>query len=263
MSTTNPLLASLAKMPGSTFRLPSQGLFYDSGELDPSVKNGEVEVYPMTAIDEIILSTPDKLLSGKAITEVFARCVPQILNPDKLLAKDVDFLMICLRLASFGSTLEIDHKHNCTDAKKHQYRVVLDDMVKSTKSIDPTSLQREYVVTMPNGQVVALKPLTYSNVVQLYQTTALIKGTDLTQTEAEQLVVDTLASVIKSVDDVSDAAMIREWVLNVPLGWKKQLEKAAQHVSDWGIDLVHRDVCRDCGEVIEIPIAANPVSFFM
>ena len=39
----NPLLQKI-RLPGRIFQLPSRGLFYKNGELDESVKNGEIHV---------------------------------------------------------------------------------------------------------------------------------------------------------------------------------------------------------------------------
>jgi len=88
----NPLLTRV-EMPGSTFQLPSRGLFYDNGELRDDVEMGEVHVHPMSAFDEILMKTPDALFSGEAVHKVFLRCIPQVLQPVELLAKDVDFLL--------------------------------------------------------------------------------------------------------------------------------------------------------------------------
>lgn len=257
----NPLLEKL-RIPGATYRLPSQGIFYDNGELDETVKKGEVEVYPMTAMEEIILATPDKLLSGKAIVEVFARCIPQIKKPDQLLTKDVDYLMVCLRAVSFGDFMDVSYTHNCENAKEHSYSVDLQRMIRETKAIDPTTVKEEYQTQLPNGQTVTLKPLTYGNVVELYQTTAMMKEDELLQHEAEEIVISTLVNVIRRVDDVDDKQMIREWVTKIPLGWKKQLESAAQQVSQWGVEFISHHKCRDCGQQMAIPVTANPVSFF-
>lgn len=257
----NPLLERL-RMPGTTFRLPSQGIFYTDGELAAEVHNGEVEVYPMTAMEEIILSTPDKLLSGKAITEVFTRCIPQIIRPNDLLSKDVDFLMVCLRMVSFGSHMDITYQHSCEGALNHTYAVDLQSMLQSTKSIDPTSINTEYTHTLPNGQIVTLKPLTYGNMIELYQSTAMSKTDDISADEAEHLVIDTLTSVVKSVDTVDNKVFIREWVAAMSLGWKKQLEKQAQNVSQWGIEFTTAQQCKDCKEHLKINVGANPVSFF-
>lgn len=258
----NPLLSGL-RLPGETFRLPSQGLFYVDGELDDTVINGEVEVYPMTAIEEIILSTPDKLLSGKAVIEIFTRCIPQIKNPGALLSRDVDFLLVCLRMVTFGPTMEIVFQHNCEGSKEHHYTVSLQDMIRTTRSIDATKLNDEYTYTLPNNQVVRLKPMTYVDVVKLFQTTAMTKTDDLSEAEAHQLVVDTLVGVIKDVDGVSDRDFIAEWLTTISLGWKRSIEKAAQSVSQWGTEFVTHQMCKDCKEALTIGVSANPVNFFM
>lgn len=258
---TNPLLEKL-RIPGTTFRLPSQGLFYPAGVLDSSVRNGEVEVYPMTAMDEIIFATPDKLLSGKAISEVFSRCIPQIQNPLSLLAKDVDFLMVCLRMVSFGQFMPVTYGHSCDNAKENSYNIDLDALLKASKQIDPTVIAKEYSTTLPNGQVVSLKPLTYADIVELYQTTLMLKNDELSDQDAERVVVSTISSIIGTVDDISDRAMITEWVKKIPLGWKRDIEKCAQDVTQWGVDFTVKRKCQDCKEIIDITVTANPVNFF-
>lgn len=262
----NPLLGKL-RLPGQTYRLPSHGLFYEKGELDESVRNGEVEVYPMTAIDEIVLTTPDKLLSGKAVSEVFVRCIPQIHKPTSLLSKDVDFLLACLRIVTFGPTLEIKHTHNCADAKNHPYVINMAALVQTAKPLDPTTLIRDFNLTIPNGQKVVMQPLTYASVVDLYQNTMMTKQS-LEEEEAideeslRKFVVSTLSGLVKSVDGETDKAMIEEWVFAIPLGWKKQIEDVAQRSGEWGANFEVTHQCKDCGKDIIFPVSPNPVSFF-
>jgi hypothetical protein len=261
MTTANPLLERL-RIPGETFRMPSQGQFYSNGELDASVKNGEVEVNPMTAVDEIVLSTPDKLLSGKAIMEIFRHCIPQIQKPEMLLAKDVDYLMVCLRMVSFGQFMEVVYTHDCENAKEHVYNIDLQKMIRDVKQIDATQIDEMYKTTLKNGQVVQMRPMTYGNVIELYSMAALSKTDDISQDEAELFIINTLASVISSVDGITDPLMIREWVIHLPLGWKRELEKVAQTLSHWGVDFVTRQKCKDCGKELNVQVSANPVSFF-
>lgn len=260
-STTNPLLARL-RLPGETFQLPSQGLFYNNGELDPSVNNGELEIYPMTALDEIIFSSPDKLLSGKAITEVFGRCIPQILKPMDLLTKDIDYLMVCLRLVTFGPKMEVTYEHDCEDAKNHTYTIDLQHIIKSTKKMDPTSIQKDYTITLPNGQIVKLKPMIFRNVLKLYDNMLTKKNEELTESETEQLILNTIISIIDTVDEISDEELIYEWAKMLSLGWKKQIEQAVSNISEWGVNFNTANVCKDCGKEINLIIQANPVNFF-
>lgn len=258
---TNPLIGKL-RLPGETFQLPSQGIFYTNNELDVFVKNGEVEIYPMTALDEIIFSTPDKLLSGKAVVDVFSRCIPQILKPMELLTKDVDYLMICLRMVTFGQTIDVSHTHSCNDAKSHTYQVDLQKMIRKTKKIDPVTINQQYNVLLPNGQHVTLKPITYGSILHLYDIMVMQKTDEISAEESEQLAITMITSIIKSVDGINDTVLISDWVKQLPLGWKKQIEIAVSNISYWGIDFSTSTKCKDCKAPLELTISANPVSFF-
>lgn len=259
---SNPLLANV-RIPGETFRLPSQGLFYINGELDDTVVNGEVEVYPMTAMEEVILSTPDKLLSGKAVVEIFSNCIPQIKQPGALLSKDVDFLMVCLRMVTFGQYMEIAYQHDCENAKQNSYMVDLQKMIRETRAIDATRLKDEYSLTLPNGQRVSLKPLIYDDMVALFQNTAMSKTDGSSDEENKRVFIETLARVIHDVDGETNKDFIEEWVTKISWGWKRDIERAAQSVSQWGTEFISTQVCKDCGSDLKIFVSANPVNFFM
>ena len=89
--------------------LPSQGKFWPEGTLELPA-SGEIEVMPLTAKDEIILKSPEGLLSGSSVVEAIASCVPSIKNPWQMPAIDVDTVFIAIRIASFDHELEISSK---------------------------------------------------------------------------------------------------------------------------------------------------------
>lgn len=261
----NPLIQTLrARIPGETFRLPSQGVFYTNGELDPSVKNGEVHVFPITAIDEIILKTPDKLLSGKAVSEVFTRCIPEIKQPLKLLSKDVDYLLMCIRLISYGETVDITYKHTCEKAIARQYEVELRPLIAKAKPIDPTSLGSKYTVTLPSSQVVVMRPPLYGSVLSMYLST--FEASKLTPEEQEthdqMLMLDIVTDTIVSVDGIEDRALIQGWIKELPAGYMRLMGSAMQEVGDWGPSSEYTTTCKDCGEQITVEIPLNPIAFF-
>lgn len=263
--TQNPLITTLkARLPGETFRLPSQGLFYQNGELSEDVKDGEVHVFPLTALDEILLKTPDKLMSGTAITEVFARCIPQVKKPMALLSKDIDYLLMCLRLISYGETIDIIYTHDCEDAKERNYSVELRPLVSKAKPIDPTTIGVNYTVTLPSNQVVSLRPPLYGSVLNLYLTSfemQRMSSEDQFNAGKEQL-LDIVTDTIASVDGYADRAMIREWIRELPAGWLDQISTATQTFSTWGPSSKWTTTCKDCGKEITIEIPLNPIAFF-
>jgi hypothetical protein len=257
----NPLMERI-RLPGETFRLPSLALFYKNGELDGSVVGGEVHIFPMTTIDEIILKTPDRLMNGDAIREVFSRCIPQVVKVGSLLSKDVDYLLACLRLVTYGPEMEITYIHNCDEAKENSYMVQLRPLLQKAKPIDPTTLGTSFNHTLPNGQVVSFRPPLFASVLQLSQALDFATN-DITPEEYGKLVVRTLANMIEQVDDINDAEMIFEWLVALSSGWVRDLSDAVNRVSDWGVNFKHELTCKDCGKTVNVEISTNPLTFFM
>lgn len=255
----NPLLER-ARLPGEVHRLPSRGLFYHDGELDPSVKDGELQVFPMTTHDEIVMRSPDLLFNGTAVTETIKRCVPQVLRPEKMLAKDIDFLMVVLRKTSYGSDFEIGYKHLCENAKEHSYMLSIDNIIKATKSVDPTTLGSAFNITLPNEQVVRIEPLRYEATTRLMQMTQK----ELSVDERTALSISIMLDLIASVDNITDKKMISEWLETIPVGWSAAINKAMDEAqTNWGPDFSVKLTCKDCGELVEITAPLNPLTFFI
>lgn len=255
----NPLLAKVT-IPGETFRLPSGGLFYKKGELNTSVKNGEVMVNPMNAMDELLLKSPDKLLSGEAITDVFRNCLPDVVAPAQLLAKDVDYLLMCLRMVSYGPNIDLTHKHDCEDAKEHSYSVPLRPLILGSKPINPTAL-KNYNVTLSNGQVVDLYPPRFLATIKVYQMFGTMNENADTQEMGQQL-LETIGDMINAVDGHEDQSDIQEWIKQVRVGDVQAISDKVAELSDWGVDPIAKVKCRDCKKNMELVVPINPVSFF-
>ena len=260
----NPLLEKL-RIPGITVRLPSQGFLYDAGILRGDVINGEVEVYPMTAFDEVIIHTPDKLLSGKAVTEVFARCIPQILDPMNLFVQDVNFLMTVLRQVTFGDIMETTAEHQCSETETHngKYKLDVGDRIRQTRRLDPTTIQSEYEVTLPNEQHVCMRAMRYGDMVYLNDYTLRYTSDNMSEQDTAEYVHGILTRMIRSVDGITNPVLIKEWVEQISLGWKRILEESMRSRQQWGIDLEIKDKCPKCGADHSFHVTTNPVDFFM
>jgi len=256
----NPLLERV-EMPGSTFQMPSRGLFYNNGELHDSVELGEVHVHPMSAYDEILMRTPDALFSGEAVNKVFQRCIPEVIKPKDLLAKDVDFLLVCLRQVTYGETMEISYKHDCEGAKSNSYVMNITDSLQNTKKIDPTTVGSTYTVKLDNGQIVKLHPSKFQDVIKMYQEAK--PGDDRTPEEELEMTVFIIKSVIFSVDGITDENKIKEWIKKIPSSWLKHLSKTIEDASDFGPSFTFHAKCKDCDADIEIESPINPISFFI
>lgn len=259
MENHNPLLARV-QVPGETFRLPSGGLFYSDGELSPGVTNGEVHVHPLTAMDEIIIKNPDKIMSGKGVIEVIKRCIPDVQDPARLFAKDIDFLLIALRKVTYGSDIKVTYTHTCQDAKEHTYKFNINDFLNEAKAIDPTTIDNMFSTTLPNGQSVILKPMKFADVIEMMAFVA--QSQTMAYEEIQFKLFDTLATVVHQVDEVTNPQHIKDWMKTIPDLWVKQINRMIMKNSDWGVKVSRDAKCRDCGQDISLDIDLNPVSFF-
>lgn len=255
---TNPLLER-SRIPGETFAMPSHGLFYNSGELTPEVVNGEVVVHPMVTMDELAMKSPDKLLNGTSVVEVFKRCIPQILKPEGLLAKDVDYLMICLRKVTYGDNVEISHTHSCEGAKRHSYQVPLDIFLKSTKNLEPEIINTKYSITLPNGQVVKMLPPKYVAVLKFYQA---INDDGVSEQQVTAGVLNSILNLIVSVDGYEERAFISEWLNTLSAGFVKKITGNISVISEWGATVEATVKCKDCNEDVKLSPSLNPIDFF-
>jgi hypothetical protein len=106
MSDNNPL-RQFFRRPALYLKLPSGGKGYPVGAIDMPA-NGELPVYPMTAIDEITSRTPDALYNGTAVTEIIRSCVPNIKDAWSVLSIDLDPLLVAIKIATNGNTMELN-----------------------------------------------------------------------------------------------------------------------------------------------------------
>ena len=100
MSESNPL-KQYFRQPAIYIRLPSGGQGWPAGSITMPV-NGEIPVYPMTAIDEITYRTPDALFNGQAVIDVIQSCVPAIRDAWLIPMSDLNSILVAIRIASYG-----------------------------------------------------------------------------------------------------------------------------------------------------------------
>jgi hypothetical protein len=153
MHQNNPL-KQFFRRPAVYIKLPSGGKLYDSGVVDIP-ESGELAVYPMTAIDDITVKTPDALFNGAAVADVIKSCIPEIKNPWLLNSMDMDAILVGIRIATNGDTLELESIcPNCNDASTHAI---------SLAALLSTIAVGNYDIPLEIGDLTFnFKPLTYT-----------------------------------------------------------------------------------------------------
>lgn len=155
MQQINPL-QSYFRRPALYLKLPSGGTGYPIESIDLP-DSGELPIYPMTAIDEITSRTPDALFNGVAVTEIIKSCVPNIKDPWVVPQIDLDAILLAIKIASNGTSMEIDTVcPSCEETGK--YDVNLTGLLAGFKPAD-------YSVPLEiNDLKIKFKPLSYKSV---------------------------------------------------------------------------------------------------
>jgi len=124
MSLPNNPLKQYFRRPSIYLKLPSGGVGYPPGTLN-NTENGELPVYPMTAIDEITSKTPDALFNGSAVVEIIKSCLPDIKDPWSIPSTDLDAILIAIRSAAQGNEMEIESEcPSCKDVANYGINLI-------------------------------------------------------------------------------------------------------------------------------------------
>lgn len=125
MSTlVNNPLKQYFRRPAVYLKLPSNAKFYDNDTLEMP-PTGELPIFPMTAIDEVTVKTPDALFNGSAVAELIKSCVPNFKNPWAVNSVDLDALLIAIRAASSGGNLEVEsYCPECKDSSTYGINLI-------------------------------------------------------------------------------------------------------------------------------------------
>ena len=151
---TNPL-NKYFRQPSIYVSLPS-GTNYPPHVITAS-QTGELGVMPMTAKDEIRFKTPDALMNGQGVVDVIQSCVPDIKDAWQIKSYDLDTILIAIRIATYGETMEINFNvPGANESVSHSVNLpaILDDLRKT--KVDGH-------ITLDDGLKITVRPLTYKD----------------------------------------------------------------------------------------------------
>ena len=249
---TNPL-TKYYRQPSIYVGLPTNGQYYDQEVFEPTT-TGELPVLPMTAKDEMAFKTPDALMNGQATVDVIKSCMPNIKDPWKIVNYDLDTVLLAIRIATYGETMDITTTvPNINEQITHSVNLVA--ILEQLKGIQ----FKDTLVTKDNFTV-KLKPLTYKDIVdtqvktfQEQKTVAGITQSNLSEEEKTQRYVDSFkkltdlnfSMMIDSIisittpegDEVTDRAQINEFLENAE-------SRRVQEIQEGLIDLRNQAAIR-------------------
>ena len=272
---SNPL-ANYFRQPKLYMRLPSHGRFYPEGALDKS-EIDEYPVYAMTAKDELMFKTPDALMNGQATVEVIKSCVPAIKDPWAMPSLDLDAILIAIRIASYGDSMDISA--SCPSCKHYnEFSMNLVNYLDTVSSIEYSE-----TLEVPPLQV-HIRPYSYKEVSKtaiktLEQQKIFSIVNDETMSDEDKvekfgesfvklttLTVDVVAGCITKIitpeGEVTDTAIIKEFIENAPSDVFNSINVYVTEMKD-KMSLKAQDVkCTECNHEWNVEVTMDQTNFF-
>ncbi len=283
MNMTPDQMKAYFRKPELKISLPSQGRYYPQGSLVLD-QTGEVDVYPMTAVDELTLKTPDALLTGEGTVKVIHSCVPAIKNAWMMPASDVDVVLIAIRIATYGNKMTVTSKVPKTGTSvdnEVDLQMIFDRVVKDQVSNS---------LLLDNGLKVFVRPNNYQQLSLIRKTTFEKQRLARTINDAEiddknkqeqfnkifaeltKINVESLVNNIEAIETpegaISDRNDINEFVNNVDLKFVEAIRKKVTALADLGtvppitVQSPEEDVEKGAPETYTIPIMFDNSDFF-
>lgn len=255
--------------------LPSKGAYNPPGSLDGDVSN--MPVFGMTGMDEIIMKTPDALISGESTVKVIQSCCPSIKDAWKVSSLDANLIFAAIKIATFGNQLTVGHKcPNCNS--ENDYSFNLDFVVEHyghCKYNNKLELDNITIITQP----LDYKQTTDYNMA-MFVIQQKLNQIELMQTEEEKVkfyqgIFEELAELqndlyfnsIERIEIPGQVVEEREYILE----WLKNCDKSIfdlvrNHIEsnkkDWELP-PHPVKCTECETESSVVIELDQTNFFV
>lgn len=280
---SNNPLQRYFRRPALWVKLPTLGRWYTNGEVGVNDRQ-EVEVYGITAIDEIMLNTPDALFNGHALETVIVSCVPSVNNVKSLTQPDLDAIFLGIKSATTNGKFEITR--NCGKCQhENTFEIQCNHLLDNMTYVE----ESDTVVDIDNDIKVHIKPYDFAMrsmliLRQLEERKALtaieedtsiennLEKADLLAKSVEKmsrltfrLVADSITSIElrgKDAQFVTDKNHITEWLTNINKQTADTVISAVSSLNQIGPAKISKAQCNECGHQWDEPMNFDPALFF-
>ena len=281
---TNPL-KRYYRQPQISIQLPSKARYY-AADVVETTTTGEHPVLPMTAIDELAFRTPDSMMNGQATVDVIRSCIPTILDPWQLVNYDIDTVLIAIRIASYGETIDVTSGVPGTN-ESVTHTVSLPQMLEQLRNIEVTD-----TCELKDGLKITVSPLTYKQITESQLKTfeqqriyAQVSQSQMTAEEKTKRFTDSfkilselnMSLLISNIDritlpageSVTDREQIKQFVENADAKLIKELENKLIDIRQQGsikpfkAKATEEQIKAGAPATYEVPITFDNANFFV
>lgn len=245
-------------IPIESVPLPSRGLIYPVDS--PLYGKETLEIRPMTAKEEDILTSRALIKKGTVLTEVMKSClIDKNIDPDMLISGDRNALMIALRITGYGADYKVDTDcPACGATNSNEFD--LSELAIKRLEVEPVAEGANlFEIELPvTKKVLHVKFLTGHDEQDIVTTADRKKKQGLQKTDS--IITDRLTRSIISVQDIRDKNKIAIFVRNMPARDSLALRKFLDNYEP-GIEMKAWMACSSCHEQSEVRLPLG-ASFF-
>ena len=246
------------EVPVESVPLPSKGVIYSEG--GSLFGKDTVDIKPMTAKEEDILTSRAYIKNGTVLTKLLSSCIiDKSINPDKLISGDRNALLVSLRITGYGA--EYDVEVDCPECStKSKQSFDLSQLEIKRLEVEPISPgQNLFEVKLPvTKKNVRVKFLTGEDERDMMITSERRKKSGM---KVESMITDRLSRSIVSVDGITDRNKLSFFVKNLPardsLSLRRFLDK-----HEPGIIMKSWMNCPHCHEQSEVGLPMGAAFFW-
>lgn len=242
-------------IPFEVVPIPSGGKVYPIGS---SLHNAEVvEIRPMTAREEDILTSRALLKKGTVISELIKSClVDRTINPNDLLGGDRNALMIAIRITGYGGDYNSEIECNeCNSRSPHAFN--LGELPIRRLEIEPmTPGANLFEFLLPySKKTVRFRFLTGRDEEEILTMNEKQKKLGLSN---ESNVTTNLLHSIVSIEGVEDRGKIANFIKHMPARDSLALRNYIKD-NEPGVIMKQETSCSICGhtEEVSMPLGVN------
>jgi len=242
-------------IPQETVPLPSSGRVYPQGT---SLFGAEtLEIRPMTAREEDILTSRALLKKGTVITELIKSClVDRTINPVDLLGGDRNALMVAIRITGYGPDYSAEIEcQECGTKSHHEFN--LGELPVRRLNIEPVSLgQNLFEFLLPKSKkLVKFRFLTGRDEEEMVAFADKQKKLGMS---TESNVTTNLMHALVSIDGVEDRSKIANFIKLMPAMDSLALRNYIKD-NEPGVTMKQETSCPACGhtEEVAMPLGVN------
>ena len=278
----NPLKGYFRK-PSTYVKLPTLGLWYNDDTVHLT-DDKEVAIYAMSALDDILLNTPDSMLNGQALEKVITSCVPDVKRVKSLKIPDLDAIFVGIKIASYNG--EVDYTRKCPSCNtENTYGLNCQLLLDTATEIDVNDL----IIRVDNDLLIHVMPYDFEmrqifikkefesektlklldnstkDISELEKANILANAVDEFSKITFELVSRSIEKIVIVKDDITitDRNSINEWLVNIDRNLATIVINSVDKLNKIGVSKEVTIQCPSCNHVWQDPISLDPSSFFV